>query len=280
MKLLQAILVVVMILANLAFAQPSFADQPKFLKNPDYVEVNKALNNLVDLKKTQAQTENPNTEEIQNKINELEFQKYALETGVNWGQCRNETGKTLAVYGPKPKFDDDDDSYNYPYDNAIYFLADGQTTKNKWDCDGVYLPNDVKIAGIKLENQSQELSDPVAVKIADGTQLVVKKNPNTGNIEFNIPPTKVFKTGELNWFIPKIAQAVIDTRVPNAPVAKINGNQLIGMRNLEKDRVESKITPETQPQTEPQTQAESQSQPQSQPVSPAQRRLLPLTMKR
>jgi hypothetical protein len=256
MKLFKSLLIVLIIMANLVFAQPSFADRPKFAKNPDYIEVTKALKNLSLAKDTQAQAESYTPEETQKKIDELEFQKYTLETGINWGQCRNETGKTLAVYGPTPKFDDED--FKYSYDNALYFLADGQTTKNKWDCDGVYLPSDVRTPVINPDGQDQELGGPVAVKIPDGTQLVVRTNPDTAAVEFNIPPTKVFKPGELNWFIPNVSQAIIDTRVANAPAVQIaEGNQLVARRNPDKDTVESNTPPKTQPQPQPQAQPEA-----------------------
>lgn len=267
MKFVTSVLIALVFLANLVFAQPSLADKPKFLKNPDYIEVTKALNNLKTVKETQAQTESYNPEETQKKIDELEFQKYALEMGINWGQCRNETGKTLAVYGPQPDFDDDD--YNYQYDNGLYFLAAGQTTKNKWDCEGVYLPSDVKTTGISPDGQEQEVGGPVAIKIADGTQLVVKTNPDTAAVEFSVPPTKVVKAGEVNWFIPNVSQAVIDTRVANAPTAKIaKGSPLVVVRNLEKDTVESDISPETQSQPQPQPQAQPLPQSQWQPTLP------------
>ncbi len=263
MKIFRSIVVVLIMLASLLFAQPSFADKPKFTKNPDYIEVSKALDNLLATKEAQAQTENYNPEEIQNKIDELEFQKYALETGINWGQCRNETGNTLAVYGPQPDLDDDDEDYQQ--ENGIYFLAAGQTTKKKWDCNGVYLPSGVKTAAISSEGQVQDLDAPVAIKIVDGTQLVVKTNPDTDAIEFSVPPAKVFKAGDVNWFIPNVSQAVIDTRIPNAPTAKIKENQLVGLRTPEKDAVESKNSPETQQQPEPQPQTQAQQQPKPQP---------------
>ena len=253
-----SLLIGLIFIANLVFAQPSLADKPKFLKNPDYIEVTKALNSLKTAKDTQAQVEGYTPEELQQKIDELEFQKYDLETGVNWGQCRNETGKTLAVYGPAPDFDDDD--YNYSYDNALYFLADGQTTKKKWDCQGVYLPSGVTAAGINPEGQSQEIAEPLAVKVVDGTQLVIKTNPQTAAIEFSIPPTQVLKANEANWFIPNVSQAVIEARVPNAPTAKISkANQLVVM-GPEKDTAKANIAPETQPQSEPQAQSQQTSQ--------------------
>lgn len=260
MKSFKFLLITLVFLATLVFAQPSWADKPKFLKNPDYIEVNKALENLSALKQAQSQTENSNPEEIQKKIDELEFQKYALETGVNWGQCRNETGRTIAVYGPKPDFDDDD--FNYQYDNGLYFLASGQTTKEKWDCNGVYLPQGVTTVVGNPEGQVQELTEPIAVKIVDGTQLIVTANPDNDAIEFSVPAAKVYKAGEANWFIPNVSQALIDTRVPNAPTAKIKDNQLVGLKNVEKETVETKASPEVNPQEPSQPQLESQ------PVAP------------
>ncbi len=268
MNFLMSLLIALIFVANLVFAQPSLADKPKFLKNPDYIEVTKSLNDLKAAQEAQAQTENYNPEEIQKKIDELEFQKYALETGMNWGQCRNETGKTIAVYGPKPKFDDDDYEDIYQYDNGLYFLADGQTTKKKWDCQGVYLPSDAQIAGLGSDEQGQEVAGPVAVKVADGTQLVIKTNSDTGAIEFGNSPNKVIKAGEANWFIPNVSQSLIDTRVANAPTAKIKEQNLVVMTNPQKDTVESKSSPQTQPQQQPQAQEQPQSQAESQPSSP------------
>ncbi len=57
----------------------------------------------------------------------------------------------------------------------------------------------------------------VALKIVDGTQLVVTTNPETAAVEFNVPTAKVFKPGEVNWFIPNVSQAYINTQVPNTP---------------------------------------------------------------
>ncbi|MEP0778005.1 hypothetical protein NDI39_10300 [Microcoleus sp. ZQ-A2] len=267
MKLANFLLVSLILIANLLFAQPSWADKPSFLKNPDYIEVNQSLNALKMAQETQAQTENYNPEQIQNKIDELEFQKYALETGINWGQCENATGKTLAVYGPQPKFDDDDDEEDYPYANGLYFLADGQTTKNKWDCQGVYLPSDAQTT-ISSNGQNEELAGPAAIKVVDGTQLIVRTNADTGAIEFSIPPTQILKTGEANWFIPKVSQAVIDTRVANAPTAKkLKGDNLVVMTtNPEKNVVESNNSPNTQGQSKSPEQAKAQ--PEASSVAP------------
>lgn len=265
MKFFKSLIIVLLMLTSFAFAQPSLADKPKFLKNPDYIEVTKALNSLLSARDTQDQTEGASPEEIQKKIDALEFQKNTLESGLNWGQCRNETGKTIAVYGPKPDFDDDD--YDYQYDNALYFLANGQTTKQKWDCNGVYLPAGVKSTAISAD--AQELTQAVAVKIVDGTQLVIKTNPDTNAVEFNVPPAQVFKAGDTNWFIPNVSQAMIDSRVPNAPISKMyKAANLVARRNPEPVVVQS--NPPAEPQVEtveaqprPEVQPETQPKPQS-----------------
>lgn len=152
MKIWKSLLIVLMILVNLAFAQPCFADRPKFSKNPDYIEVTKALKELSQTKDTQTQVEGLTPEEIQKRTEELRLQKYALETGINWGQCENQTGSTIAVYGKRPNDEDEEDAV---YDNNLYFLANGQSTKNNWDCDGIYLANDVKVANFTSSPNGQ-----------------------------------------------------------------------------------------------------------------------------
>ncbi|MEH2245516.1 hypothetical protein [Nostoc sp.] len=216
MKIWKSLLIVLLIFANLAFAQPSFADRPKFSKNPDYIEVTKALKQLSQTKDAPTQVEGLTPEEIQKRMEELTLQKYALETGTNWGQCDNQTGNTIAVYGKRPNDEDNEDTV---YDNNLYFLANGQSTKKNWDCDGIYLGNDVKVANFTFNpnGQGQKLTGPAALKILDGTQLVVKTNPDTAAIELNVPNVKVINSNEAKWFIPDISQALIDTRVPNAP---------------------------------------------------------------
>ena len=267
MKIANLLLVSLMLIANLLFVQPALADKPSFLKNPDYIEVTQNLNALKMAQQTQSQAENYNPEQIQQKIDELEFQKYALEMGINWGQCQNATGKTLAIYGPKPKFDDDDYEEDYPYANGLYFLADGQTTKKKWDCQGVYLPTDAQTT-ISSNGQNEELLGPAAIKVADGTQLIVKTNADTGAIEFSIPPTQALKAGAANWFIPNVSQAVIDTRVANAPTAKKSqrDNLVVMTTNPEKNVVESNNSPNTQGQINSPEQAKIQ--PEASSVAP------------
>lgn len=205
-----------LLLANLVFAQPSFADRPKFNKNPDYIAITQELNKLQTVKATPSQLEAYTPEQIEEKINELELQKYAFESGIDWGQCSNATGKTLAVYGPEPNLDDDE----YSTGAALYFLGDGQTTKDRWNCKGIYLPNDAKVVALTNDGQNPELTGGVVIKVPNGTNLVLKSNPDTGAIEFNQAGTKILKSGDVNWFIPNVSQQIVDARVTNAPTKK------------------------------------------------------------
>ncbi|MBD2514216.1 hypothetical protein H6G93_04185 [Nostoc sp. FACHB-973] len=206
MKLFKTALVVLVLLVNLIIAQPSWADRPNLTTGPDYIEVTQGINNLLQLQKTPEQSEYT-PEEIQQELGEFKLQKYILETAQNWAQCRNETGKTLAIYAHKPK--------KASQGNTLYFLGNGQITENEWDCDGVYLPIGSKVSSIA---DAQELTEPLAIKFVDGTQLVAKTNPETGTFEFNVNPAKVFKAGEPNWSIPNLSQADIDAAIPNAPI--------------------------------------------------------------
>jgi hypothetical protein len=199
--LIRVVLIVLLFVVNLAIAEPSLADRPKVTKNPDYVELTKTLNSL--LAEKEGQSSKPG---LQQKIDELQIQKAAMESGVAWGQCRNETGKTLAIYGPKAE------QSKSSVENELYFLADGESTPEGWDCNGIYLPNGAKVAGV-------DVTEAVAYKVLDGTRLVVKTNPETGEMVLNSPPVNIFKAGEKNWSIPNISQAFIESRIPNTLAA-------------------------------------------------------------
>lgn len=214
MKAFKCILMVLILFANLLFVEPSLADAPKITKSPEYKALTKEINKLRAVKDTQTQLEDYTPKQIESRLNELEFQKYTFESGVNWGQCQNETGKTLAVYGPLPANVDDDD---FPYDAGLYFLGNGQTTQNNWDCQGVYIPNDITAIALTPDGQNQELTGGIVIKVPKGTNLVLTKNQDTGVVEFNIPVTPVAKTEKVNWYVPKVSQALIDTRAISVP---------------------------------------------------------------
>ncbi|OKH54211.1 hypothetical protein NIES2101_07505 [Calothrix sp. HK-06] len=204
MKLLRVALVVAVMLVNLVIAQPTLAD-PSYRDNPDYIAVTKTLKDL----KENAEGAIPAS--VQQRIDELEFQKAAIKSGVVWGQCRNESGGNLGIYGTGSE--ESEESGNK---NQIYFLANGQTTPDQWDCQGVYLPNDVKVASL-------DKTSAAAVKIMDGTQILVKKNSETSELELNVPDAKIVKPGEKGWYIPNVSQAFVDSRIPNTFSGGDNG---------------------------------------------------------
>ena len=72
------------------------------------------------------------------------------------------------------------------------------------------MPSDVKAAGLNVGTTS-------AAKFLSGTRLTISENLDTGAIEFNLPPTQVFKAGEANWDIPDVAEAAL-LKLPKAPL--------------------------------------------------------------
>lgn len=198
---IRSLLIVLLFVVNLAIAQPSLADRPKVSKNPEYIELNQTLNRLLAEKETQG-----GSRELQQRIDELQIQKAAMESGITWGQCRNETGKNLAVYGPAGE------ESKSASENELYFLADGESTPEGWDCNGIYLANGARVGGTNV-------TQPLAYKILNGTQLIAKANSDTGGLALNVPPTEVLKAGEANWSIPNLSQEFIESRIPSTLVA-------------------------------------------------------------
>ncbi len=215
MKSFKAILVFLLLLVNLVVAQPSFAD-PIAEKSPEYIGINQQLDQLLQIRNDPSQG-GYTVEDLQKRIADLQFQKYIQESTEDWGVCRNETGKTIGVYAHKP-------SKSSTPTNTLFYLGAGQKTDDEWDCDGIYLPNDAKVAGINLPapaaGQAEQTAgqQPFVLKIVDGTQLVAKTNPITGDVELNAPIAGVIAAGEPNWSIPNISQAEVSAQVPNAPI--------------------------------------------------------------
>lgn len=195
-------LITVVLFVNLWITSSAWAD-PIAEKSPEYAELSQTLTNLLQAKNNPEQA-GYSAAELQQKIAELQFQKYIMESSEDWGVCKNNTNKMLGVYAHKPA---------KPYNNAtntLYYLAPGQKTDDDWDCDGVYLPNDAKVAGLPLGGAA-------AVKIVDGSRLTIDTDP-TGAIQFNLPLAGIFKAGEGTWTIPNLSQAEVDAQVANAPI--------------------------------------------------------------
>ncbi len=198
--LVKITLVCLLLLLNLIIAQPSWAGK-KLADDPDYIEVTKSLESALQDKQVQEITP-----EIEQKITNLKYQKYILENSKDpVGICRNETDKTLLIYGEKPK------KSTSTYDNELYLLSSGAETDDEWDCQGVYIPG-------QAATEEQEATPAKAFKIVHGTRLVATTNPQTGETEFNLPPAKVFQSGEANWFIPENLQTVLDAGITTAKI--------------------------------------------------------------
>ncbi|MHC5779433.1 hypothetical protein [Nostoc sp.] len=202
MQFLKIVLVALVLMVNLLIAQPSWAGKD-FTKGADYAEVTQALNQLLTVKDTPEQA-GYTPEQFQQRLAQLQLQKNVIETARKRAQCRNETGKTLAVYANKPK----------KSPTQLYFLGAGTITDDDWDCDGIYLPTGSQVV-LGPSAQPQELTEPIAVKFVDGTQSIARSNPATGVIELNVEPAKVFKAGESSWLLPTLSQADIDVHIPN-----------------------------------------------------------------
>ncbi|WP_414529865.1 hypothetical protein [Nodularia chucula] len=198
--LVKIAIVCLLLLGNLMISQPSWAGQ-KYSLYPDYIELTEALDTALQEQKTQG-----STPEIQLEIANLKFQKYLIENSEDpVGICRNDTEKTLLVYGEKSK------KSTSTYDNELYLLPSGVETDDEWDCQGVYLPG-------QEATESQAATSPQALKIVHGTRLVATTNAETGETEFNIPPAKFLQAGEANWLIPENIQAALDAGLTTAKI--------------------------------------------------------------
>jgi hypothetical protein len=205
LRFFSIVLACLILWTNFLVAQPAFADRPKLDRNLDYLELTETLDGLLQSRTNQELPEGiSSTEQLQQKIAELQYQKYVVEMGEGYGECQNNTSQPIVVYGPKSK------KSTATYDNERYLLAAGETTDEDWDCDGVYLPNDAKVAGL-------DLGAAGAVKILDGTRFVISEDPNTQAIDFNLPPAQVFKSGDINWDIPDVASSAIAQPLLQAP---------------------------------------------------------------
>ncbi|MDZ8056345.1 MAG: hypothetical protein RMX68_024500 [Aulosira sp. ZfuVER01] len=202
MQLIKIILVALVFILNLTVAQPSWAGKD-FTKGTDYAEVTQELYQLLSVQANPEQA-GYTPEQFQERLSQLQSQKYVMETARKRAQCFNQTGGTLGVYANKPK----------KYPTQLYFLAVGQITDDDWDCDGIYFPTGTRIA-LNPNAQVQELTEPIAVKFVDGTQSIARTNPATGAIELNVAPAKIFKAGEGNWLLPTLSQTDINAQIPS-----------------------------------------------------------------
>jgi hypothetical protein len=203
MKRFKVILIALVMLVQMAISPAVLADPPKLTTTPEYTEVTTAIADLLKAKNS-SDTSDLSPVEIEQKLGVLNLQKYILENASSWSQCRNETGKTIAVYAHKAK--------KTPLPSTLFYLATGEVTDDDWNCDGIYLPTGAKLAG------QAELAEPSVLQFVSGTQLVAKTNA-AGEIELNLPPAKTLTaTSQTALPIPNLTLASIESTTPNAPI--------------------------------------------------------------
>lgn len=205
MNFLKIVLVAIVLFVNLIIAPPSWAGKD-FTKGTDYAEVTQGIDRLLQVQANPEQA-GYTPEQYQQTLSQLQQQKYVMETAEKRAQCHNETNGTLAVYANKAK----------KSPTQLYYLAAGTETDDDWDCDGYYLPAGTQ-AVLGSNGEAQKLTEPLAVKFVDGTQSIIRTNPTTGAVEFNVPPAKAFKAGEINWMIPNFSQADISAQTPSPQI--------------------------------------------------------------
>jgi hypothetical protein len=116
-----------------------------------------------------------------------------------WGQCTNNTGELLIVYGQKHPCE-----YSI-FDNSPYILAPGTTTPDHWDCDGFFLPSDRKL---RLPRGTR--TGPLAIKFWNFRHFpVLSANPETYKCSW---ANGIYAPSQINWAIPNFSYATILNR--------------------------------------------------------------------
>jgi hypothetical protein len=142
-KLLKTILVCLVLLISWVTMSPALADPPKLDRNADYQTITQTLTDLLQARDTDQLPEGiQSTEQLEQAITGLQYQKYVVESGKGVSECRNNTGRAIAVYGPTTK------KLTSQFDNTLYLLPSGGETDDDWNCEGVFLPSDLKVAGL------------------------------------------------------------------------------------------------------------------------------------
>ena len=117
-----------------------------------------------------------------------------------WGQCTNNTAEILIVYGPKHP------SERSIFDTSPYILRPGDTTPDRWDCEGFLLPADRRIRGWKGSR-----SGPLAIKFWNFRKFSISADvANTYRAPWN---NGVFEPSQINWAIPNFSYEEIQRRV-------------------------------------------------------------------
>jgi hypothetical protein len=116
---------------------------------------------------------------------------YQILRGRGWGQCTNETGDYLIVYGPKHE------SERSVFDTSPYVLPPGTTTPDSWDCEGFLVPADRTLRQWRGSRRG-----PLAIKFWDYRKFWVKVDANTYRCPWH---NGVYEPSQINWAIPNFA---------------------------------------------------------------------------
>ena len=116
-----------------------------------------------------------------------------------WGQCTNETGEILLVYGPKHPQD------RSIFDNSPYVLPPGDTTPERWDCDGFFVPSDRT-----LKRRGRLQSGQLAVKFWNFRHFTVRCEAHTYACSWH---NGVLEPSQINWAIPNISFVELHRRL-------------------------------------------------------------------
>jgi hypothetical protein len=125
---------------------------------------------------------------------------FRILRGRAWGQCTNQTGENLVVYGPKHEQE------RSIFDTSPYLLPPGATTPDFWDCEGFLLPSDRMLQGWRRSRRG-----PLAIKFWNFRHFWVK------NIDFGAYRCPwnngVFESSQINWAIPNFSYQDIQGRL-------------------------------------------------------------------
>ncbi len=117
-----------------------------------------------------------------------------LAQSVTFGRCINFTDGPLGVYGPK-------DVGDPTMPNKLYWLTQGRMTPRYWDCDGIFVPNDMKA----VTPDTPLFEGEVAVKYRNFSVVNAYQDGDT----YVLPSeAAVFQPGNAhNWTVPDIPLA-------------------------------------------------------------------------
>lgn len=104
----------------------------------------------------------------------------------------NSTTENIIVYGPKRATDSGN------YDKSWYILHPGETTPDKWEFEGIFVPKDRKFE----QENNYSIQGPVAVRYPVSKSVTITQNGDQylENGEHNVG---VFRQTEINWPVPE-----------------------------------------------------------------------------